>query len=1015
MKQTRTMRRLFVMTLCLAVFALLSVGMTAHAAGSVYVAGVDVTQENHGLEGFVYTPASGESPAVLAVAEDLEMSGQYGEDGMIRFDLDALVIDFGTDSYGKLENTSGPVIVGTTSGAQLTLRATTGNREIVSRAASLTGDGYNAIEVGHLIVELGNGGNIVGGTATLSGATGGHAVLGDVTFRSGNYVYFYGGGAGVSGSTAASAVSGDVTVTGGDLSLMRGAVQSGGIEAPYALGGQLTMQGGEVQVSRGAPERPIVAVSDPYKSVIVSDYSTGPVSDLENTDYYSSGHFYIEVFDALTINDRVVTAQNANDILGDGRVSFDPNAPAGPTLSLNGATITNSASKPAIFSALPHLNVALSGENTVATTWNDAMTTDHRSFVFAFSGDGSLSVSGDDVGILASVQVRDASIEVSGNKGSAIRGELLTMHSGTLRAYGAATEDGYTNEGISAPVVMHGGTIYAYGGDGSGSYENTYFDEELSEDVTEFYPNDGGNGISGEITINGGAIYAFGGNSSAGEGGRGISGNIMLNGGTIEATGGEGKLGANGALRVRPQAPAVIGAALSVRAGNTAADAQTVTDLNSNYHTNPYIALSISPESTFLLRVKDTAVTTLNMDDILGDGKLSFAPGTEDTLPRLTMRDFGTQYSTARAIIESGYPNLEIELIGTSNFPNNYISNHIFKAASPVDGTPYMLTFVGDGTLNMYGGEQDGVCYSAISGNVTVKSGTITASGKSEFNQEYVTIAPAIDGNVSVLGGSLTVRDGNDSAKGGIAVSGDVYVSNGQLVLDGALGAVGASANVSVLSRVGFDLSFKAGTSEQSATDVLPENATTAARASKYLEISLVQQSSLVLRITAQNPEIAASIVLTKEGGMPISIAVPGVEEDGPTTQDVHIDIGVNGTYTLQVTKPGHTSVTINNLVFDGTPIDLAQHTNPQFAHITLHLGNIDTEAENGGTVGIDDLIALSNEQYYNKTVAQIEAIAVGRSGNYDLNNDGLVNFADLTIIRNSQNYGQSGTVAAYQ
>jgi len=103
------------------------------------------------------------------------------------------------------------------------------------------------------------------------------------------------------------------------------------------------------------------------------------------------------------------------------------------------------------------------------------------------------------------------------------------------------------------------------------------------------------------------------------------------------------------------------------------------------------------------------------------------------------------------------------------------------------------------------------------------------------------------------------------------------------------------------------------------------------------------------------------------------------------------------GTYTLVVTKPGHTSFTVSTITVGDADIDLTQDMRPEVRAITMLCGDI-----NGDNMINDaDLTVLWRTDNYKKSTA------IANNPLSDLNGDGMVNDADLTILWRTDHYNK--------
>ncbi len=102
-----------------------------------------------------------------------------------------------------------------------------------------------------------------------------------------------------------------------------------------------------------------------------------------------------------------------------------------------------------------------------------------------------------------------------------------------------------------------------------------------------------------------------------------------------------------------------------------------------------------------------------------------------------------------------------------------------------------------------------------------------------------------------------------------------------------------------------------------------------------------------------------------------------------------------NGTYNLEIKKDGSLTTTIKGIQIAGDNVDLRLNDNPLISTIKLIPG----DANKDGAVDVDDLIAVAGNSKYNTNVSTDDKAI-------DYNGDGVINFIDLSIIRNISHFG---------
>ena len=159
--------------------------------------------------------------------------------------------------------------------------------------------------------------------------------------------------------------------------------------------------------------------------------------------------------------------------------------------------------------------------------------------------------------------------------------------------------------------------------------------------------------------------------------------------------------------------------------------------------------------------------------------------------------------------------------------------------------------------------------------------------------------------------------------------------------------------------------------------------------------------ASLTGRVRSFNPGNPTTIRLM-QGGIEKHAAMIAAEPSiGQQTQGFAFDGVAPGAYSLIVTKPGHTSFTVQTVVVGDEDVDLTRDSRPEVSLITLRCGDINGD----GMVNNADLAVLWKPENYNKSALQAADPLC------DLNGDGMVNNADLAVLWLADNYNK-GTVS---
>jgi hypothetical protein len=165
------------------------------------------------------------------------------------------------------------------------------------------------------------------------------------------------------------------------------------------------------------------------------------------------------------------------------------------------------------------------------------------------------------------------------------------------------------------------------------------------------------------------------------------------------------------------------------------------------------------------------------------------------------------------------------------------------------------------------------------------------------------------------------------------------------------------------------------------------------------------QQGANVLgRIKSYNPDKSTTIRLMKEEESLFSTTIYGEGGSGQKEQDFTL-IGVApGEYDLVIEKDLHSKFTVKKLVVGDEDIDLTGDIRPEVRLMTLRCGDINGD----GLINDADLTVLWRVGNYNRKTGEAE------NERCDLNGDGLINDADLTILWQAYNYNRGAIVIDY-
>lgn len=436
------------------------------------------------------------------------------------------------------------------------------------------------------------------------------------------------------------------------------------------------------------------------------------------------------------VGDTQVTSANKDDILGDGKASFDPTT---NTLTLNDSSISGFTSGAKIYADSLDLIISgsaiLKGDDTGIEVYNGSLTVNGY-FTVEVTFDAiiadNVSITGGIVDISA-----DVGINTSGN---------LTISGGTVTA-----DCNDTAISVDGDVTISGGSVTATSGYGAGIHS----DSSITIDGGSVTATGDQYGLycdnyEGKIEISGGTVNATG----TMDEGIYCTGHININGGTVEVNGG-------GLGIYTPRILTIgngIGSVTVISHSDTAVHAHTIALGDELMIKEPengtvgyksggdtilkesgdiadkvVIVPKEAPVTTYPVWVGSTQVTSTNKDDILGDGgKAKFDPDTNT----LTLDN----------------PTVSSSLVGIICY-------------NPSSSDPELLKITGSATLG------DGITSVGILG-VGVESSTIELNGNFDITGTECGILAF---NVIVSGGNVTVHGGAS----GISVDKEITISGG--------------------------------------------------------------------------------------------------------------------------------------------------------------------------------------------------------------------------------------------
>jgi hypothetical protein len=153
--------------------------------------------------------------------------------------------------------------------------------------------------------------------------------------------------------------------------------------------------------------------------------------------------------------------------------------------------------------------------------------------------------------------------------------------------------------------------------------------------------------------------------------------------------------------------------------------------------------------------------------------------------------------------------------------------------------------------------------------------------------------------------------------------------------------------------------------------------------------------------VRAYNPGSITTLKLMRGDEVEYTAAIEMESGHGQVTQTFAFPNVAPGEYALVITKPGHTSFTVQRITVGASDLDLALDSRPAVQTITLLCGDINGD----NMINNADLAVLWLAANYNKSAAQ------ANNQLCDLNGDGMINNADLAILWLAVNYNK-GSVA---
>lgn len=150
-------------------------------------------------------------------------------------------------------------------------------------------------------------------------------------------------------------------------------------------------------------------------------------------------------------------------------------------------------------------------------------------------------------------------------------------------------------------------------------------------------------------------------------------------------------------------------------------------------------------------------------------------------------------------------------------------------------------------------------------------------------------------------------------------------------------------------------------------------------------------------RVKSYDPKHITNIQLMQDGEEICQTTIAGINGYEQLEQDFAFVGVAPGIYSLVIKKDFHTNFTVQNLVVKDKDLDLTLDSRPEVQLMTLRCGDINGD----GLVNDADLTVLWRSGNYNKRAGEAE------NSWCDLNGDDLINDADLTILWLAYNYNR--------
>ena len=267
--------------------------------------------------------------------------------------------------------------------------------------------------------------------------------------------------------------------------------------------------------------------------------------------------------------------------------------------------------------------------------------------------------------------------------------------------------------------------------------------------------------------------------------------------------------------------------------------------------------------------------------------------------------------------------------------------------------------------------------------------------------------------NVSLAGETISFEVKIDnSVPGGHAIT---YLAGNNGTLSARKGALALSSGDSVAN--GDSVTFTAAPNPNYIVDNWFVNGVKdeAAAGESIYELSNINISTTVICTFRTKPDLSGiiksydplkpvTIELIRDGNTVDTATITAKSGSGLVEQEFVFKGVEPGRYELVITKAAHTKYTVKNLVVKNEDLNLSQDSRPEAQIIALRCGDINSD----GLINDADLTILWRAGNYNKKAGEAD------NSLCDLNGDGLINDADLTILWLVYNYNRGSIVVDY-